>query len=49
MHKTAQTPQQRKAVERSRKRSKGLVQVQVWIKGEHKEKLLQFVEGVNKK
>ena len=43
------TPAQRKREERQRQRDKGLVSVNVWIKPSHKEALLQYAEGLNKK
>ena len=42
------TPAERKRNERSRKRNKGLVQIQLWIKPQYKERLTQIAEGLNK-
>jgi len=45
---TNKTPAERKAEERQRKRKKGLVQVQLWIKPQYRERLFQIAEGLNK-
>ena len=44
---TAKTPNQRKAAERARKRERGLIKVEYWIKPEHKDKLNRYVKRLS--
>jgi len=44
---TAKTAAQRKRDERSRKRALGLIQIQVWVKPEQKQRALEIIEALN--
>ena len=43
------TPTEKKRNERAAKRRTGLVQVQLWIKPQYRERLFQIAEELNKK
>lgn len=44
----ARTPTERKRDERKRKRDQGLIQIQLWIKPQYKERIIRIIEGLNK-
>jgi hypothetical protein len=43
----AKTTNQRKADERARKRERGLIKVEYWIRPEHKDKLNRYVKRLS--
>jgi two-component SAPR family response regulator len=47
MNPAAKTTNQRKADERARKRERGLIKVEYWIRPEHKDKLNRYVKRLS--